>query len=166
MTRPRLIRGLRIAWSVWWGGLCGLLILLWVISYWCQYNLSICNRYALSSVSGHVLAEVKEAYPVEMSVEISKQPRLLNMTPFLRSIESPLGFGFSDMPDWIGGPPSPRPIPHTKLVFVPHWFLICFCAIFAVETRVRWSKRFSLRTLLIATTLIAVVLGLIVWSIQ
>jgi hypothetical protein len=34
MHRPRLIRGLRIAWSVVWGLLCVLLIVLWVRSYW------------------------------------------------------------------------------------------------------------------------------------
>src|SRR5262245_60420986 len=33
MTGPRLIRGLRIAWSGWWGIMCGLLIGLWVRSY-------------------------------------------------------------------------------------------------------------------------------------
>ena len=33
MNRPRLIRGLRIAWSVWWGILCVLLIVLWMNSY-------------------------------------------------------------------------------------------------------------------------------------
>src|SRR5262245_33287233 len=34
MDRPRLIRGLRIAWSAWWGILCVLLVVLWVRSYW------------------------------------------------------------------------------------------------------------------------------------
>src|SRR5262245_58194231 len=34
MDRPRLIRGLRIAWSVWWGILCVLLIVMWVRSYY------------------------------------------------------------------------------------------------------------------------------------
>src|SRR5262245_41182892 len=34
MNRPRLIRGLRISWSMWWGILCVLLIWLWVRSYW------------------------------------------------------------------------------------------------------------------------------------
>src|SRR5262245_48238569 len=33
MDRPRLIRGLQIAWSVWWGIVCVLLIGLWVRSY-------------------------------------------------------------------------------------------------------------------------------------
>src|SRR5262245_61885524 len=33
MERTKLVRGLRIAWSVWWGILCVLLIVLWVRSY-------------------------------------------------------------------------------------------------------------------------------------
>src|SRR5262245_62124049 len=32
MTRPRLIRGLQIAWSMWWGILCVLPVVLWVRS--------------------------------------------------------------------------------------------------------------------------------------
>jgi|tagenome__1003787_1003787.scaffolds.fasta_scaffold20707841_3 hypothetical protein len=46
----------------------------------------------------------------------------------------------------------------------PHWFLVALLAAFSAIPWVRW--RFSLRTLLIATTLVAVVLGLIVWSIR
>src|SRR5262245_33160314 len=34
MSRPRLIRGLGIAWSVWWGIVCVLLVVLWVRSYY------------------------------------------------------------------------------------------------------------------------------------
>src|SRR5262245_56059937 len=41
MTRPRLIRGLRIAWSVWWGILCVLLVVLWVRSYWFKDELTV-----------------------------------------------------------------------------------------------------------------------------
>jgi hypothetical protein len=47
------------------------------------------------------------------------------------------------------------------LIVFPHWLPVLQCATFAA---VPWIRRFSLRTLLIATTLIAVVLGLIVWS--
>src|SRR5262245_37831314 len=39
MDRPRLTRGLRIAWSVWWGILCVLLVVLWMRSYYVPYNL-------------------------------------------------------------------------------------------------------------------------------
>jgi hypothetical protein len=46
-------------------------------------------------------------------------------------------------------------------VLVPHWFLLVLAGTFAALPWLRW--RFTLRTLLIATTLVAVVLGLAVW---
>ena len=48
---------------------------------------------------------------------------------------------------------------------LPFWFAMLFSTSFAIvpwRRQINW--RFSLRTLLIATTLIAVVLGLVVWS--
>jgi hypothetical protein len=44
-------------------------------------------------------------------------------------------------------------------VWIPHWVLVLLSAVFAALPWLPW--KFSLRTLLIATTLIAVVLGLI-----
>jgi len=53
------------------------------------------------------------------------------------------------------------PLLYTVLT-LPHWLMALLSASLA---SVPWiSQRFSLRTLLIATTLIAVVLGLVVWS--
>jgi hypothetical protein len=49
-------------------------------------------------------------------------------------------------------------------VAVPHWFLVAVLIAIAAAPWVRWYKRFSLRTLLIATTLVAVLLGLAVWA--
>ena len=49
-------------------------------------------------------------------------------------------------------------------VLVPHWFPVTVTAIVAVIGWSRGSRRFSLRTLQIATTLIAVGLGIIVVS--
>ena len=46
---------------------------------------------------------------------------------------------------------------------VPDWFLVLISLVSAAAPWLRWSCRFSLRTLLIATTLVAVVLGLVVW---
>ena len=53
----------------------------------------------------------------------------------------------------------------TRIFFhVPHWFGILLFASVATVAAAPWIRpRFSLRTLLIATTLVAVVLGLIVW---
>lgn len=48
----------------------------------------------------------------------------------------------------------------------PDWFLIGVAIALSAAPWLRWSNRFSLRTLLITTTLVAVVLGLIVWSIN
>ena len=65
MNRPRLIRGLRIAWSVWWGIVCVLLIVLWVRSYCYQWEvvrvyLSSHYRYDLLARKGCV--EVTKHY--------------------------------------------------------------------------------------------------------
>jgi hypothetical protein len=51
-------------------------------------------------------------------------------------------------------------------IMVPHWFPTMAIAILAAIPWLRWSKRFSLRALLIATTLVALVLGLVVWALQ
>jgi hypothetical protein len=54
------------------------------------------------------------------------------------------------------------PMPVVPLIRVPYWFPVVLSLVVAVAPWLRWSRRFSLRTLLIATTLVAVVLGLIV----
>jgi hypothetical protein len=50
-----------------------------------------------------------------------------------------------------------------KLVAAPMWLLTLMPICLSMAPWLRWSRRFRLRTLLIATTLVAVVLGLIVW---
>jgi hypothetical protein len=46
----------------------------------------------------------------------------------------------------------------------PHWLLAAICGAVAAAPWIRWSKRFSLRTLLIAMTLVAVVLGVVAFK--
>ena len=46
-------------------------------------------------------------------------------------------------------------------VVVPHWFLVVSTATLAT---VPWVRRFNLRTLLIVMTLVAAVLGLVVYA--
>ena len=50
--------------------------------------------------------------------------------------------------------------------YLPHSFPVILAALFAVIPWVPWSRRFSLRTLLIATTLLAMLLGAIVYAIR
>jgi hypothetical protein len=47
---------------------------------------------------------------------------------------------------------------------VPHWFPVAILAAIGATPWIRWSKRFSLRTLLVATTLVAVGLGIAAMS--
>ena len=56
-------------------------------------------------------------------------------------------------PHWILG--------QNNRVLVPHWFAVIVAGSLSAALWLRWS--FSLRTLLIATTLVAVGLALIVW---
>ena len=52
-------------------------------------------------------------------------------------------------------------VPHGVGLAVPYWWLVWPTSLLVMLPWIHW--RFSLRTLLIATTLVAVVLGLIVW---
>jgi hypothetical protein len=54
--------------------------------------------------------------------------------------------------------------PPSLCVRIPCWFLVALPAGLAAVPWFRWSNRFSLRTLLIATTLLAVSLGLAVYA--
>ncbi len=51
-------------------------------------------------------------------------------------------------------------------VWVPQWMHIIFTGTLAVLPWITRLRRFSLRTLLLATTLVAVVLGLVVWMVR
>ncbi len=52
------------------------------------------------------------------------------------------------------------------LYVIPHWFLVLLSAAFAYVPWLPWQKirlRFSLRTMLIVTAVVCVLLGLVVW---
>jgi hypothetical protein len=149
MTRPRLIRGLRIAWSVWWGILCVLLIGLWVRSYW-----------RVDVVSATIKSERIIGHSVKGRLRVSVAE----------------GSDLTDRPPWevVSFPPQAGPSDESFWAFTiqttttdtyasfPLWLLTLICAVLASLPWIAW--KYSLRTLLIATTLIAVVLGLAVWS--
>jgi hypothetical protein len=157
MHCPRLIRGLRIAGTVGCGILCVLLVALWDRSHWWQDNAVIKFSPALGlrvlSLGGRIDLEgfrIRQgSVPSKLT---SKGPIPDHVThlfvgrPSFRIISYGTSFGTS-----IG-------------IAAPHWFLLLLCAAFAVVPWNHWKWNFSLRTLLIATTLIAVVLGLAVWG--
>jgi hypothetical protein len=138
-------RKLRIAWSVVWGLAAVLMIALWVRSYRgydVVYRQTKTTRTVLSSAAGIIGLSKRnlEAIPEWGWSKIELMPGTI-----------PRAWGFSSGNNG------------TSLRF-PHRLPI---AVFSVLAAAPWIRelrwRFSLRTLLIATTLIAVVLGLIVW---
>jgi hypothetical protein len=161
-------RKLRIAWSATCGVFCLLLISLWVQSYWwCDIleKRTASQLFQIESRTGRI--SVWEFNP---GAGFSRPPSYL---PLLLNAGS-IGQFYSRRPVAFA---SQRPYWHQastwafgrfgsktdRVVFIPFWFPALIPAACAAVPWLHWSKRFGLRTLLIATTLVAVALGLIVW---
>jgi hypothetical protein len=148
---------LRIAWSVAWGVVAVLLCVLWVRSYWhCDIlNTSVPElpRCLLASVNGELRIEIKKSAEPEPEFRFHRSSA--------GAISDPDRF----VPKHFTGFRLPvsqlRPIP-----IVPHWFAASVAGVIAITGVGRTRFQFSLRALLIATTLVAVVLVLMVWSIK
>jgi hypothetical protein len=146
-------RKLRIAWSVLCGIACVLLIVLWVRSYWWYEGISVplAGKYYLGAAS----------HPGAVGAAIHSN--------------GPLGgwrFKRSDTETWLASVRQDI-LPNISRVWgtfdierygfmVPDWLAIVVVTMLAT---LPWlPSRFSLRTLLIAATLVAAVLGLVVWA--
>jgi hypothetical protein len=151
-------RKLRIAWSVGWGIACVLLIVLWVRSYpdeemlWGHHLAS--RGYSIQSLKGRLsFAYYIPDYYFDTATH---------------SFSTRNGLLVPRMPEWL----SSRGVemywqPAMFIVKVPYRYLLPFVALVASVPsipRLRW--RFSLRTLLIVTTLVAVVLGLAAYAMR
>jgi hypothetical protein len=151
-------RKLRIAWSVVWGLAALLMVVLWVDSYrnfggawWQAETIGLGVHYGF----GHlVFAQEKPhkqrfAYP-NWYWGAGRTPAtdLINWEKDMLNYHKAVEFGWSE--DW-----------KQRFIMIPHWFA---AILLGAGGGLPWlSFRFTLRTLLIATTLVAVVLGLIVW---
>jgi hypothetical protein len=129
-----------------------LLIVLWVRSYFAH------DALGCFSGSGHL--QIDSAYG---GLGIHAARRVKHVEPEWGFASWSLGpniysdWGFKQWTDMSGS--------YVTFGF-PDWFVILIATTLAVVPWIQWSKRFSLRTLLIAMTLIAVMFGLIVWSIH
>jgi hypothetical protein len=173
MDGPRLTRGLRIAMSAVCGILCVLLIVLWVRSCW-RFDQIIHKTSATDYYVAVTSARGQAAFGG------ANEPLL--STIYKRDWIH-LGFAMKGVDNKSG---SPIPVfavdlpnsaillwPHFKSPFlfgqstsfelgVPYWLLVVTAAAFGASP---WLLlRFSLRALLIVTTLIALMLGLLIWA--
>ena len=153
-------RKLRIAWSVGWGIAAVLLCVLWVRSY--RYS----TQYQHSLSTTHWVTSETQIGRVYISWRVGNSNKDLRQGFIVREIDDAtratlerihsqnetLGFAFGH----LAGPPA-----DIRGMTLPYWFLVLLTATLAPLPWLPW--KFSLRTLLIATTLVAVVLGLIVW---
>jgi hypothetical protein len=161
-----MARKLRIAFSAGCGIVCVLLIALWVQSQqkWSQvYFQPSWGFFVAMSYRGQLLLSAS------IRQETIKQENLPPGTKVSR-------WGIkSKRVDWnfIWHPVTPpksgfavslATIPGNYVVCLPTWFSVVTCM--AVATLPWILRRFSLRTLLIATTLLAILLGTIVYAVR
>ena len=147
----QMARKLRIAVSVLFAAVAVMLCALWVRSYWqadifsahISQLLSANGFSANGRIRGMVVDEQysQEAYSSYVHLDSRSSYRLKN-PPWHFVRHDGFTFGF----------------------IIPHWFPVLLAIAVVGVPWLRIPTRFSLRTLLIATTLAAVVLGLGVWA--
>jgi hypothetical protein len=145
-------RKLRIAWSVVWGVVALLTCVLWMRSY---SHVTMLWRMNPSNLLTAIISESGDIWIDRYSSDVIE----------------PHGWQLSDKPQLASHVVIPNAFVHGQFRWnwtpsqinlkVPHWLLTSLAAALSTGPWLCW--RFSLRTLLIATTLIAVVLGLVVW---
>jgi hypothetical protein len=143
MDRPRLFRGLRIAVSAVCLIVCVILIALWVRSFWWRDRLEApwlkSGLINVWSKQGQLACLRVYSTPGHWRITTS---RIHSQAPILAQLKSA----------WQADGQS-------SLVYFPHWIPVLVLAALAASPWLPW--RFSLRTLLIATTIVAVSLGMI-----
>jgi hypothetical protein len=140
-------RRLRIAWSLAWGAIALFLCLLWIRSYWRNDIVSFyydSNCVDIDSQRGKLFPLVQVFGPNDERWQLFSRAYDGSFSCF----RHPSFYWANDLPNYF-------------FACIPYWFLTLLPA---TITAVPWlPSRFSLRTLLIATTLVAVGLGLIVY---
>jgi hypothetical protein len=160
-------RYLRIAFSAVCGIICLLLIVLWVRSFWVhdfirvQHGILIDgNARAMGQIFTFVSSKGR-CTCVHVTNDAKPWWFRRNILPYSPEEGEVFPFNVRQNHIWMGFD-AYWSSTTAYGVFAPHWFLVMLTASLATLPWIRWSRRFSLRTLLIAITLVAVGLGLIV----
>jgi hypothetical protein len=140
-------RKLRIAWSVGWGIVAVLLCVLWVRSF--TWSDRIWGRF--SDLTGFVLSSYEGRIQLYVERFAGIFPWRIDYAEPIERTVPPHYFPTLEFPLSTYG----------SFWAVPYWLLF---PVFSTLALAPWfCRRFSLHSLLIATTLVAVVLGLVSW---
>jgi hypothetical protein len=157
-------RKLRIAWSVVWGMAALLLIVMWVRSYWRldSFQCRVHGRYYVAVMSTQPILGV--GYNCAPTRGAAEDIFVTSLCTFgsLDRIQDGTSIVLA-IPTWSAG--VDRGANWSVHATSPHWFPTLISGVLATLPWIRQLRcRFTLRTLLIATTLAAVGLGLVVWA--
>lgn len=168
MNRPRLIRWLRVAVSAVSVMVCSLSLILWATSYYW-------SAYAAIPLTHARFVGVESFYGV-LICDYADQSHYQGTSLYRnRSWEFELdSVGVTDLTTYGYSNNIPLfrfevPNPSEVTLTIPYWFLILLSASLAFAPWISWRRthwRFTTRTLLIVTTLVAVVLGFVVWLVR
>ena len=153
----RALRYLRIAFSATCLIACVLLIVLWVRSYWWADSVTNVGNDLILHRGGTEIGSFFFGWEDYKTTPKIPPPDITNGWEYQRYDSNP----HSGSPAWMFTSNG-----DAGLVRCPAWFVTLCAMSFAIMPWLPWSKRFSLRTLLIATTLVAMVLGLVAWAMR
>jgi hypothetical protein len=142
----RTLRYLRIVFSCVCGIACVLLVVLWVRSYWCSDRVQRfwpTGFYLVTPANGVLhFAYGREEIPLTGGTYWSYDPRKPSLPHRQHT-------GFTSN-GWQ--------------IYVPFWLMLPFVVAICLAPWVPWSKRFTMRGLLLITLVIACMLGLVVMA--
>ena len=180
-------RKLRIAWSASCGILCLLLMVLWVRSYRWADRL----QWSIAG-SKSVAVAIKRGRFYLLRYDAMHEPNVWKDGLFSSPVDDKQSFPMNGVRDKsrlgfeiLREPPFFIPEVQVRVagklvsswgsgvrslngsgVALPGWFLVVVLGLFALAPWPHWSKRFRLRTLLIAMTVVAAFFGILVWAIR
>jgi hypothetical protein len=123
---------------------CLQLIVLWVRSYW--HNVRLFQYHGAGPQGSFVHSECNSSSG-KLAFALKRSPAQVSRLPEYEFA----GFQTVNQSGRLA-------------IQMPLWFPVLLTTVLAALPWCRWSKRFSLRTLLIATTLVALALGLVVYA--
>jgi hypothetical protein len=160
-----MLRKLRIAFSITCGVLCLLLVVLWVRSYWwldtVQHLTTGSGGYGVVSDRGQLIFNTFNHPQNNASRYFLNSRWRMGQTS---QSEVPLSRRRGPTPVAWRVVQQQSPYQSTRFA-VPYWFPLLIVVVVSAIPAIPWMLfSFSLRSLLIATTLVAVALWLVVWA--